>query len=200
MTLSPVEHLVKEREWLKKMNNPAWQINQLNNAVRQGDKHKLDRNIDLLAYCLMPNHFHLVIYQEFEKGIEILTRRIISGYTGHFNKKYKRRGPLFENRYKANHFCYDPKLQVLFTARYVERNSKGYEYPYSSLHYFKRRGNLKEQKPIWLNTQKLKRMFQEIKSNPNGVIEEEVARFNNYYNFVVSDLNFDLEDVRLSSI
>lgn len=74
----------------------------------------LYEKIRLLCYCLMPNHYHLMIQQLTETAITDFMRRMSNSYTEYFNKKYKRRGSLFEGRYKAalikneRHFWYLP--------------------------------------------------------------------------------------------
>lgn len=57
--------------------------------------------VKVVAYCLMPDHFHLVIQQEEPGDMTKLMRRVNTAYVMYFNKKYKRRGPLFENAYRA---------------------------------------------------------------------------------------------------
>lgn len=53
-----------------------------------------------LGWCLMPNHFHLVILRG-ERTLSELMRRLLTGYAVHFNRKYDRAGHLFQNRYKT---------------------------------------------------------------------------------------------------
>lgn len=53
-----------------------------------------------LGWCLMPNHFHLVILRG-ERPLSELMRRLLTGYSVHFNLKYDRAGHLFQNRYKS---------------------------------------------------------------------------------------------------
>jgi len=79
--------------------------------------------IDLLAYCLMPNHFHLLIKQQGQSDMEHLMRSLISRYTTYFNKRYHRLGPLFQGRYKAVLIKSD--AQLLHLTRYIHRNSFG---------------------------------------------------------------------------
>jgi putative transposase len=68
-------------------------------------KHKQEMNlkqeIDLLTYCLLPDHFHLLVRQRKADGITKLMRRVMTNYVMYFNKKYKRKGNLFENVYRA---------------------------------------------------------------------------------------------------
>jgi putative transposase len=68
-------------------------------------KHRQDMNltgkVDLIAYCLMPDHIHILVRQHSAEGITQLIRRVMTNYVMYFNKKYKRSGVLFENVYRA---------------------------------------------------------------------------------------------------
>ena len=67
---------------------------------------KLEREprlVNIICYCVNPNHFHLLLEQTQEGGIPEFIKRFAGGYTLYFNKKHGRRGPLFEGRYKALH-------------------------------------------------------------------------------------------------
>ncbi|MFA6512553.1 MAG: transposase, partial [Patescibacteria group bacterium] len=68
-------------------------------------RHKQDMNlygqVKLFAYCLLPDHFHILVHQETEIGITQMMRRMVTNYVMYFNRKYKRRGVLFENVYRA---------------------------------------------------------------------------------------------------
>ncbi|MDD5031878.1 MAG: transposase [Patescibacteria group bacterium] len=57
--------------------------------------------VDIIAYCLNPNHYHLLLRQNTENGISEFMKRIGTGYACYFNYKYKRSGSLFEGKYKA---------------------------------------------------------------------------------------------------
>ncbi len=74
--------------------------------MKSVDQFKNDKNnmfVEILAYCLMPNHFHLLIKQKSENGISIFMHKLGTGYTKYFNKKYNRSGSLFESTFKAKH-------------------------------------------------------------------------------------------------
>ena len=66
------------------------------------------------AFCLMPNHYHLLLSPKIEKGIPKFMKKLNMGYAKYFNKRYKRSGALFEGRYKSvpikkeAHFLYIP--------------------------------------------------------------------------------------------
>lgn len=76
--------------------------------------------IDLLAYCLMPNHFHLLIKQQNNRVIDSFMRSIATRYSIYFNKRYKRVGPLFQGAYKAALIVSD--VYLLHLSRYIHRN------------------------------------------------------------------------------
>ena len=102
---------------------------------------KQTKRVSLITYCLMSNHFHLLLKQEKEKGIYNLMRQFINSYSHYFNIKYKRRGSLFEGRFKAIRIETEP--QLLHLSRYIHLNpyssflvkdfKKLVSYPYSSL-------------------------------------------------------------------
>lgn len=95
----------------------------------------LHKDIKLLAFCLMPNHFHLLIYQLKENAIHQLLKNVSGSYTAYFNKKYRRTGPLFQDRYKAAMIQQDEYLQHI--SRYIHLNPKLYKsWEFSSLPYY----------------------------------------------------------------
>jgi putative transposase len=80
----------------------------------------LHTEVKLLAYCLMPDHIHLIVKQETSDGMTKLVRRLMTNYVMWFNKKYKRRGVLFESAYRAVLVPFGEKLLVL--SRYIHLN------------------------------------------------------------------------------
>lgn len=182
------------------------QVRQLENAVNKETRYKLAHNIDMLSYCLMPNHFHLHLYQREHKAIEKLMRQLASAYTSYYRRVQSYRGPLFESRYKAHRFAYDPTLHALITGRYIERNplsvvqsvpgdiaSQILNYPYSSLKSYR---NGSDGKPQWLKTRRIKKIFSRIKKKPKGDIEERISSYNSYVDYVLSDESFSLEELK----
>jgi putative transposase len=109
---------------------------------------RLHEQIDLLAYCLMPNHFHLLIYQKDNpEAMTNLMRSVMNGYVRYFNKRYDRVGGLFQGRYKATLVSNEAYLQHI--GRYIHLNPKDWENStYSSYRYYGEDAN----KPQWLNT------------------------------------------------
>jgi putative transposase len=80
-----------------------------------------DQFVDIVAYCLNPNHYHLILKQNKEKGIERFMQKIGTGYTNYFNKKYKRSGSLFQGKFKGIHI--DSNEYLLYLSAYVNKNN-----------------------------------------------------------------------------
>ena len=76
--------------------------------------------IELLAYCLMPNHFHLMLKQNSDHGISHFMSSVITKYVRYFNTRYKRIGPLFQGRYKAVRIT--GEYQFTYLTKYIHRN------------------------------------------------------------------------------
>lgn len=72
------------------------------------------------AYCLMPNHFHILLTPVVEGGVQIFMQKLSTGYSMYFNKRYERKGALFESRFKARHANSDEYLKYLFS--YIHLN------------------------------------------------------------------------------
>ncbi len=79
-----------------------------------------ERLVDIGAYCLMPNHFHLLLYEHTEGGITKFLHKLQTSYAMYFNKKYKRKGVLFESVFQSAHVDSDEYLQYLFA--YIHLN------------------------------------------------------------------------------
>lgn len=90
---------------------------------RQRPLNNFHRVISLLAYILMPNHFHLLIKQKPANGIEKFMRSLGTKYVQYFNKRYDRVGPLFQNVYKA--VLIESDEQLLHLSRYIHLNPLG---------------------------------------------------------------------------
>lgn len=81
--------------------------------------------LHLVAYCLMGDHFHILLYQyDDEKSISHFMTSLITAYTAYFNKRHKRRGSLFESTYKAVWIGND--TQLMHITRYIHLNHADY--------------------------------------------------------------------------
>ncbi len=87
---------------------------------RLGPDFDLYKNIKLLCYVLMPNHFHFLIQQESEDAIIEFMQRLSNGYVKYFNEKYERVGSLFQGRYKSIFVSKDEYL--LHLSSYIHIN------------------------------------------------------------------------------
>lgn len=109
--------------------------------------------IELLGYCLMENHFHLLLFQIEKSAMSRLMRGVMTSYSIYFNKKYDSTGTLFESRYKASRIsCESYLMQV---SRYIHLNPGDWRaYPYSSIHACFGIGQ-----PEWLQPERLIELF-----------------------------------------
>ncbi len=76
--------------------------------------------VEIKAYSLLPNHYHLILKQNYDNGISEFMRRISTGYTSYFNQKNERSGSLFQGRFKRIHIATDEQYNYLFA--YVNEN------------------------------------------------------------------------------
>lgn len=81
--------------------------------------------LDLLSYCLMPNHLHLLVYQKDEKAITEFMRALLTSYSMYFNKTNRRVGPVFQSRYKAR--LIEDQTYLEHISRYIHLNPNNWE-------------------------------------------------------------------------
>ena len=111
-------------------------------------------DIQLLAFCLMPNHYHLFLFQrDNTDSITKLMRGVCTAYTGYFNKKHGRVGHLFQGHFKASMISNDAYLQHI--TRYIHLNPEQYkQWEFSSLPYY-----LGTKKADWVNPKPILELF-----------------------------------------
>jgi len=91
--------------------------------VSKEDRFSYDRGetiVNIGAYCLMPNHFHLLIRAKNDEGISSFMKKLQTAYSMYFNKRYGRNGSLFQGPFKAQHVLRDEYLKYLFS--YIHLN------------------------------------------------------------------------------
>jgi putative transposase len=111
------------------------------------------KEIKLLAFCLMPNHFHLLVFQSDKNAITKLLRSVCTAYTMYFNRKHKRVGHLFQGRFKASMITDDLYLQHI--SRYIHLNPKAFRsWRFSSLPYY-----LNEKAASWIDPSFIQGLF-----------------------------------------
>lgn len=84
------------------------------------EKEKSDSLVGIGSYCLMPNHFHILITEKVEGGISNFMQKLSTAYVMYYNKKYERSGSLFESKFKSKHIDKDNYFKYLFS--YVHLN------------------------------------------------------------------------------
>ncbi len=78
--------------------------------------------VDIIAFCLLPNHFHIILKPNKDDAVSKIMQKLGTSYTNYFNKKYKRSGSLFQGKFKAKHIQGELALPTLVT--YVNLNYK----------------------------------------------------------------------------
>jgi len=93
--------------------------------------------IEIIAYCLMPTHLHLMLEELKDNGISKFMNNILNSYTHYFNLKHKRKGPLWQARSKK--VAMETDEQLLYVTSYIHSNpvianiaDKPEKWPYSS--------------------------------------------------------------------
>ena len=82
--------------------------------------------VEILAYCLMDNHFHMIVRQKTENGITEFMRKLGTGYTNYFNKKYERTGSLFGGKFKS--VCIKNDLHLMYLPIYIHLNPLDFKF------------------------------------------------------------------------
>jgi REP-associated tyrosine transposase len=129
------------------------------------------------AWCIMPNHFHLLVESRERPGLSELMRRLLTAYTVYFNRRYRRHGHLFQGRFKS--LVVEKSGYLLALSRYIHLNPAKMKPPAdpvkfsgSSMKYY-----AKGSEPIFLTTKEILSWF-------NGDREQ-------YIKFVNEGLNED---------
>lgn len=78
------------------------------------------RLVEVICYCLIPNHFHFLVRQLKEKGISQFFSQLSNSYTKYFNTKYTRVGALFQGAFKA--ILVETDEQLMHLSRYIHLN------------------------------------------------------------------------------
>jgi len=95
-------------------------VNAKNSDIQLNKFDKNDNIVDIIAYCIMPTHIHFVLKQAKDKGISTFMNNLLNSYTRYFNTKHKRKGPLWESRFKR--ILVKTDEQLLHLTRYIHLN------------------------------------------------------------------------------
>ncbi len=91
--------------------------------ARKSGVYEVERGEQLVAigaYCLMPNHFHILLTPVVDDGVSIFMHKVATGYAMYFNKRHEHTGSLFEGKFKSKHASNDEYLKYLFS--YIHLN------------------------------------------------------------------------------
>lgn len=102
------------------LSNPSLSPIEKQKVIYALQRNNFSEEIVLIAYALMPNHFHLLIKQHKETSMDQFMNSLFARYTPYFNRKYTRVGPLFQGVYKAVRVLSEE--QFLHLSRYIHRN------------------------------------------------------------------------------
>lgn len=161
-------------------------------AIRELRLNNFHQKIQLLTYCLMPNHFHLLVRQSKKTHMTSFMKSFMGRYSAYFNKRHQRLGPLFQGKYKAILVESDP--QLLHLTRYIHRNP---------LNLHKQLANTSIAKLLKSQPSSYPNYLKEINQHwvkPKFILQNfSKSGFNSYRSFV-EDHDFDLEEQTLSLI
>lgn len=133
------------------------------------------KSIDLVAYCLMPNHFHMLLYvKDNPLAIQQIMQSVVTSYVMYFNKKHKRVGRLFGKQYRAVPIT--DEAQLWHITRYIHLNPIDLEvdyrrYEYSSIGYY-----IRKKSSDWVSPDEILEMFNDAGENYGKFLEDYVDR------------------------
>ncbi len=110
-----------EKELSERLANPAISPQERDKILRLLRLNNFTDEITLLAYCLMPNHFHFFVKQKSARSIDKFINSLGTRYTMYFNKKYKRVGSLYQGVYKAVQVLTDE--QFIYLSKYIHKQA-----------------------------------------------------------------------------
>ncbi|OGD87472.1 hypothetical protein A3J17_00065 [Candidatus Curtissbacteria bacterium RIFCSPLOWO2_02_FULL_40_11] len=145
--------------------------------------------IKLLAYCLMPNHFHLFVFQKDKKGIVQFMRSLCTSYAMYFNKRYERSGTLFQGRYKAALVESEPYF--LHLSRYIHLNPVGLVSDWQDYRYSSYKNFLGKNVDSWLDSELILNFFKQSKYL-NGNLS-----YKKFVEDYIGDSRAELEDITI---
>lgn len=110
-----------ELELRQKLSDPNTSYKEKDKVIKLLRMNNFYGEITLLAYCLMPNHFHFFVKQKSAMSIDKFMQSLCTRYTMYFNKKYQRVGSLFQAVYKA--VLVETEQQYLYLSKYIHKQA-----------------------------------------------------------------------------
>jgi putative transposase len=152
-----------EKELYERLSDPKTSYREKDKILKLLRLNNFNKEITLLAYCLMPNHFHFFVKQKEARSIDRFVQSLATRYTAYFNKKYKRVGSLYQGVYKAVLITNDK--QFIYLSKYIHKQALASQgetlrgQPSSYEEYIGKR------KTLWVNSKEVLSYFS--KTNPS---------------------------------
>lgn len=109
------------KDLLEKLSDPDISFKEKDNILKILRLNNFHGEITLLAYSLMPNHFHFFIKQKSPQSIDKFMQSLGTRYTMYFNRKYKRVGSLYQDTYKA--VPIETEAQFIYLSKYIHKQA-----------------------------------------------------------------------------
>jgi putative transposase len=159
-----------EKELYERLSDPNTSYKEKDKTIKTLRLNNFSQEIDLLAYCLMPNHFHFFIKQKGPGAIDKFINSLGTRYTMYFNRKYKRVGSLYQNVYRA--VLVSNEKQFIYLSKYIHQQALelSENQPSSFFDYIGLR------KTPWVNSEEILSYFSKTKpsfSYRNFVLESD---------------------------
>lgn len=114
-----------EQDWI---NTTYYRFHKSNDiASRNIERKPRKLLVDIHAFCIMPNHYHLLLTSRVKDGISKFMKKLNMGYAKYFNQKYNRVGALFEGRYKS--VLIKEEAHFIHVPYYIHCNPLDLKYP-----------------------------------------------------------------------
>jgi len=91
-----------------------------------GKASKSSKLVNFITYCLNPNHYHFILEQASDDGVQKFMHKLGTGYTRYFNDKNNRNGALFQGKFKSVHI--NSNEQLLHVSAYVNLNDRIHQF------------------------------------------------------------------------
>lgn len=110
-----------EKGLLQQLSEPNLSPSEKDKILKMLRLNNFHGEITLLAYCLMPNHFHFFLKQKSAESVDKFMNSLGTRYTMYFNRKYDRVGSLYQGVYKAVSIITEP--QFIYLTKYIHKQA-----------------------------------------------------------------------------
>lgn len=181
----------EEPQLMQKLASPKLPWPEKDKILRLLRLNNFSKEITLLTYCLMPNHFHMLVKQTTPNAIDKFMNSLHTRYVVYFNKRHKRVGTLYEGVYKA--VLVESDEQLLHLSAYIHRNPynlslKGLAFKRLTQQPSSLPEYLRYKKTPWVETNQILSFFSRV--NPSLSYKNFVISYNQL-NSIINPLIFD---------